>query len=170
VFFAKRLLHQHDIQVGVVVMAGGAGGILAALCTPTLGRRLLEPTLMVYGCGGTMLGVGSIGLAHSALTLSTANFISGFASVVAVIAIRTLRQRLVPRELLGRTTGTARMIALSAGPLGTLLAGALTSANGGDPRPVFLGAGALGLVSVVSIWATFLRRVPLPVTTTTLNA
>lgn len=162
VFFGKQLLRLDDVQIGVVVMAGGAGGIVAALSTPLLGRRFAEPTLIVAGGMATALSLVAVGLAQSMPTLALANLVSGLASVVSVIAIRSLRQRLVPRELLGRTTGTARMIALSAGPLGTLLAGILTSLNGGNPRPVFIGAGLLALLLVTSVWLGFLRPMSIP--------
>lgn len=159
VFFGKQLLHLDAVQIGIVMGAGGVGGIAAALCTPLLGRRVAEPVLIALGGGAMAISLVGVGLAWSALTLSLANLVAGFASVVAVIAIRSLRQRLVPRELLGRTTGTARMIALSAGPLGVLLAGTLTSLNHGNPRPVFIGAGLLALVVVTSVWSGSLRRV-----------
>ena len=158
VFFGKQLLHLDAVQIGIVMGAGGVGGIAAAL-TPLLGRRVAEPVLIALGGGAMAISLVGVGLAWSALTLSLANLVAGFASVVAVIAIRSLRQHLVPRELLGRTTGTARMIALSAGPLGVLLAGTLTSLNHGNPRPVFIGAGLLALVVVTSVWSGSLRRV-----------
>jgi hypothetical protein len=49
----------------------------------------------------------------------------------------------VPRHLLGRVTGTVRMPFLAVSPPGVTLAGLVTAALGGDPRPVFLGAGVI---------------------------
>jgi hypothetical protein len=77
---------------------------------------------------------------------------------VANIVSRTLRQRIVPRPLLGRVTSTVRTIGLASTPAGAVGAGALTAALGGDPRPVFLGAGLLIVVAVAIAWATVLRR------------
>ena len=78
--------------------------------------------------------------------------------MLATVAIQSLRQRVVPRQLLGRVTATARVGALSAAPLGAALAGALTSANHSDPRPVFVGAGLLAVATTAVAWFAGLRH------------
>jgi hypothetical protein len=83
----------------------------------------------------------------------------GAASIVAAVRIRALRQQLVPRQLLGRVSSTARMVAFAAYPGGAAIAGALTGLNHGDPRHVFLGAGLLGMGVVVTAWFFGLRIV-----------
>jgi hypothetical protein len=85
-------------------------------------------------------------------------FLSGQAvSVVASLVNRTQRQRLVPRDLLGRVTSTVRVLFLAVDPLGVVAAGAATVALGGDPRPVFLVAGITVVVAAAGGWAGGLR-------------
>lgn len=72
--------------------------------------------------------------------------------------LRTLRQQIVPRRLLGRVTSTVRTICLALTPVGAVVAGVLTTALGGDPRPVFLGAGLLIMITTVIAWTTALRH------------
>ena len=61
--------------------------------------------LAIAAAGGS---AAAMGLASSAVTLTAANLGYGAALVVASLVNRTQRQRLVPRELLGRVTSTVR--------------------------------------------------------------
>src|SRR5262249_25348160 len=76
-----------------------------------------------------------------------ANFGYTWALVLASLVNRTQRQRIVPRAMLGRVTSGVRVLFLAMDPLGVVIAGAVTSALGGDPRPVFLAAGAVILAT-----------------------
>ena len=80
----------------------------------------------------------------------------GGAGVFGTVHIRALRQRLVPRELLGRVTATAGMLGLAGKPLGSAAAGAAAAAAD-SPRPVFLVAG---LVAVAFGILTRVRWLP----------
>ncbi|MFD0684222.1 MFS transporter [Actinomadura fibrosa] len=91
-------------------------------------------------------------LSPTAVSIAVAS--GGVASVVN----RTQRQHLVPRELLGRITGTVRLLFLAVDPLGVVVAGALTGALDGDPRPVFAGAGAVVVTATIVAWYADLRR------------
>jgi hypothetical protein len=86
-----------------------------------------------------------------------ANAVYTGAVVVASLVNRTQRQRLVPRDLLGRVTSTVRVLFLTMDPLGVVVAGAATVALGGDPRPVFLVAGVTVIVAAACGWAGGLR-------------
>ena len=70
----------------------------------------------------------------------------------------SIRQELVPRELLGRVTAAARTIFVSATPVGALIAGLGTRAAGNDPRPMFLGAGCLLALAIAVAWFSTLRH------------
>jgi len=72
--------------------------------------------------------------------------------------VRTLRQQIVPRELLGRVTSAMRTIVLAAAPVGAVLAGLLTHLDGNNPRPVFLAAAVLIGVCAPIVWVFGLRR------------
>ena len=96
-------------------------------------------------------------LASSTVTLAAANLGYGAALVVASLVNRTQRQRLVPRDLLGRVTSTVRVLFLAVDPLGVVAAGAATEALGGNPRPVFLVAGVTVVMAAAAGWAGGLR-------------
>jgi hypothetical protein len=62
--------------------------------------------------------------------------------------MRSLRQVIVPRELLGRVTASWRLGGKAVTFAGALLAGTTAAAMGNDPRPVFAVAGSLALLTV----------------------
>jgi hypothetical protein len=113
--------------------------------------------LVVLAIGAAGVAVAAMFLASSAAALALANLGYGATLVVASLVNRTQRQRLVPRDLLGRVTSTVRMLFLAVDPLGVVAAGAATMALGGDPRPVFLAAGAMVVVAAAAGWAGGLR-------------
>jgi hypothetical protein len=78
--------------------------------------------------------------------------------VVASLVNRTQRQRIVPREMLGRVTSVVRVLFLAVDPLGVVIAGTATAALGGDPRPVFLAAGVIVVATALAGWLAGLRR------------
>jgi hypothetical protein len=86
------------------------------------------------------------------------NFAYTWALVVASLVNRTQRQRIVPRAMLGRVTSGVRALFLAVDPLGVVIAGTAMSALGGDPRPVFLAAGAAVVTAAAAGWLAGLRR------------
>ena len=157
IYDARETLGLSQPLVGVVVAAGGAGGLAGALSAAPLARWAGEMRLVLVAIAAAGVSVASMCLASSALTLAGANLGYGAALVVASLVNRTQRQRLVPRDLLGRVTSTVRVLFLAADPLGVVAASAATVALGGDPRPVFLVAGVMVVVAAAAGWAGGLR-------------
>jgi hypothetical protein len=90
--------------------------------------------------------------------LVTGNLVYTAAIIAASVTMRALRQVLVPRELLGRVTASWRLGGQAATVAGALVAGAMASLCGDDPRPVIAGAGLMTLLTVVIAWLTGIRR------------
>jgi MFS family permease len=158
IFFASQSLALQPIAVGIVVTASAAGGLLASTVANALTNRFGGPALIVYGIACLSTAIALISLVHNAAILVVLNLLVGAGSVIATVNIRALRQRVVPREMLGRVTSTARTLAVAAYPLGAVLAGTLTSTvTHNDPRPVFLIAGVLGVVVAVVAHILVLR-------------
>lgn len=156
IFFAREVLGAGPSGVSVVVVCGAAGGIAGGLVVGRLGAR---PPSAVICASVAVLGVAIAGFAGSTgvAALAALNLVAGGAVIIASVSIRALRQRVVPRDLLGRVTSTARTVAFVANPLGAVLAGALTSAVGGDPRPAFVVAGVLGAATAAVGYVAGLR-------------
>jgi MFS family permease len=157
IFYGRNTLGLSSQAVSVVVACGGVGGILGASTATWLAKRIPAEFLIAVGVAAIAVVLVLLAAANAMWSLAVLNLVMGGASIVAVVRIRALRQQLVPRHLLGRVSSTARMLAFAAYPIGAAVAGALTGLNHSDPRPVFLGAGMLGLVIAAVAWFFGLR-------------
>jgi hypothetical protein len=157
-YYAKVTLGLGAAGVGAVVAAGGIGGIAGAVSASWLAARVGQMRLVVLAVAVSGLGLGSVAATHSLVALGAANLAYLWAITVASLANRTYRQLIVPRDLLGRVTSTVRLLFLTADPVGVVIAGSLTAALGGNPRPVFLGAGVIVAVTAAAGWVAGLQR------------
>lgn len=162
IFFARNSLHLPPDQVGLVVTAGGAGGLLGAAGTGLLCRRLGPLQAVTLGATSSGLALLLIAAATSMPVALAGNLLYTFAIVVASVTMRSLRQVLVPRDLLGRVTASWRLGGQGVTLTGAILAGAMAGLLNGDPRPVFAAAGSLTLLTVAVAWFAGLRRERLP--------
>jgi MFS family permease len=160
VFYVKDAIHLGDGAVGAVVGAGGIGGIIGAVVASRLGRAERQNSLIAGGVVVLGMALSGIGLTTNFVLLMTLNLFVGASSVTAVVIVRAQRQRIVPRNVLGRVSATARVVALSAYPVGALVVGALTTANRGDPRPVFVWSGLFAVCVTAVAWFAGMRASP----------
>ena len=158
IFLARNTLHLPATQVGLVVAAGGLGGLLGAAGTGLLCRRLGPLPVVALCCAISGAALIMISAATSMPVALIANMLYTWAVVAASVTLRSLRQVLVPRALLGRVTACWRLGGQAVTLAGGLLAGALTELAGNNPRPVFAGAGFLTLVTVAVAWSAGLRK------------
>jgi MFS family permease len=149
VLFSERQLHATDSQFALINAAGSAGVIVAALLVGRILERwsftrLLLPTLALCGVSIVALSLTSwvwLAMPLWALFLAGEQFFG--------ICTATLRQTIVPNQLLGRVQTTTAVVGYSAIPLGSLTGGAVIQATG-KVMPVYLGVGVVTvLVSVV---------------------
>jgi MFS family permease len=162
VFLARVALRLPPEQTGLVLTAGGVGGLLGAVSAGLLSRRV-GPVPLMLGCS-LLSGAALVMLAVATgwpLVLA-GNALYTWAIIAASVVLRALRQSLVPRALLGRVTASWRLVSQAVTLAGALLAGILAALAGGDPRPVLLGAGLLTIGTVVTAWLTGLRRAQWP--------
>jgi MFS family permease len=164
VFFAKNVLHAPPLEVGVVVATGAAGGIVGTALTGPLVRRWRSQALVALGIAVLSVALAAFAVVRDVWSLAIANGVLGGGTIVGTVNIRALRQQIVPRAMLGRVTATARTLAVAANPAGAAIAGVLTAVAGGDPRPTFLAAGALGVCCAALGYRFGLRASSGPVT------
>jgi MFS family permease len=123
VVFAKQHLDATDTQVGWLYAAGSLGVVALSLGAGPLRRRLRFSQVAL---GALMLH----GLLIAAMSRTDQYWVAlGLWAVVAGLGIlfnvntTSLRQQVVPSELLGRVGSIAMVLAWSANPLGTLAGG-----------------------------------------------
>ena len=131
---------------------------------------MLRSRVFLGGQAVSMLGDGLAILAVPLLVLQltgspvalAGNLLYTCTIIGASVTMRSLRQVLVPRELLGRVTASWRLGGQAVTLIGAVLAGGTTALLGNDPRPVFAGAGFLTLLTVATAWFAGLQKAPVP--------
>jgi len=123
VLFAKDRLDATDTQVGVLFSAGSIGVVALSLAAGRLRRRW--PFSKVALSALVLDGLLTVGLSFTRwywLALPLWALSSGL-GILFNINTGSLRQQIVPNELLGRVISIAGVLAWSAIPIGTLLGG-----------------------------------------------
>ncbi|MBT2468527.1 MFS transporter [Streptomyces sp. ISL-66] len=156
IFYLTTYRHMSPQVIGVVLAAQGVGAVLGAAVAGRLVQkyppgRILITTTAVAGLGTLLLiparGPLAIGAIWGALyALGSINPVAWF----------TLRQKIVPRELLGRVVASTRMLAFASIPVSALLAGALESAFHNMYLIIVVG-GLLRLAIAGVAWLSPLR-------------
>lgn len=129
VIFAQDRLDLTSFGYGLMLAGSALGGLLAALLVPRLRRRWNYRTLITAS-----LALGSLSLACLAWT--TAPMLAAallglyiFHAVVWNICATSLRQWLVPGELLGRVGAATRVVSLLGLAIGSALGGLLAGVD-----------------------------------------
>jgi hypothetical protein len=140
VILAVTVLHRSQAWAGYLNAAYGAGAVLAALVSVLLvGRRLGKPIL----CAAFLLSWALAALAFGLGMAGTVALLTvvGAARALLDVASRTLLQRSVPVELIGRVFGLLEGLTMAGLAIGSVLVPAL----------VYLGGSRLALVGVAAV-------------------
>jgi MFS family permease len=161
VILAISVLDRPQAWAGYLAFAFGAGAVLAATVSAALvGRRLGRPILaaaLVFSGALAALAFG-LGLAGTVALL----IVAGASHAVLEVATRTLLQRSVPPQLIGRIFGVLEGLMMAGYALGALLVPALVHLGGS--RLALLGAAAvLPLAAVAGGRALFSLDAETPV-------
>jgi MFS family permease len=155
VLYVLQVLALPEVAFGWLVAAFALGGLAGAVVVPRIAERV--PVFVSVVGGGTLMAVGItlIGVWPAVAPVVVAVVLAGLGSVWWNVVTVSLRQRIVPRELLGRVTSVYRVIGLGAMPLGAAGAGFL--AHRTDLRTPYV---VMGLLNLLVIWvsAPALRR------------
>jgi MFS family permease len=159
VYYLTTYRHFSAGVVGVVLSAQGVGAILGAAVSARLIRRFF-PGRVILGYTA-LAGLGTFGLIvfRDPVTIALVWGLLFGLSAVNVVAWFTLRQRIVPRPLLGRVVATTRMLAFASIPLAGLTGGLLE--NGlHNVYVIIAAAGVLRLVMAAVGLRSPLGRAP----------
>ncbi|HEY3556500.1 MAG TPA: MFS transporter [Kribbella sp.] len=152
VVFLVRALRLSPTLIGIVLAVGSVAAMAGAALTPRLARRfgaerIIWLSLAVTAPLGLFGPLAQPGWLVVLMVVSSA--VGEFGQIVYAISNVTLRQRVVPDELLGRVNATMRFLLMGLFPLGALLGGVLGTVAGA--RVTLLVCGALILVSWLPI-------------------
>jgi MFS family permease len=158
VLFVRETLHLGVAAYGLFLTASALGGLGGSAIAGSLDRRL--------GTGGTLTLTAAveaaallgIGLSPNAWLAGCGEVVMGVAMGATMVLGPSVRQAIVPDELMGRVGATGRLIALSAGPLGAVFGGWLAHVAG-LRAPFLFGAAVLAAMIVVAARLTSNKRI-----------
>lgn len=155
VFLVRDTLAGSPLAYGLVTGAYGVGMLLGSLGLSWKGTAAAAGTVFLLGWVAGGIGAVLTGIAPVIALVAVGQAIAGVGNAVEVVAMDTLVQRSVPREMLGRVFGLVGTAAPAGHTLAFAAGGFLVAAVG--PRVVFLIAG-LGVLLVLIPIMLVLRR------------
>jgi MFS family permease len=156
VLLVRHVLGLGPVGYAAVLVAGGLGGALGGLVADQVAARLGRTITLVAGIA--LVGLAGIGAALATVSTTFAGYFAmGFGLMLWNVVAVSLRQSLVPAELLGRTMGAYRLVAWGTMPLGAVAFGVMATAFG-TPDTFGVGGALMLLFSIVL--AVVLRREP----------
>jgi Na+/melibiose symporter-like transporter len=154
VLFAVEELHVSRHYYGFlltgIAIGGIVGGLVARRASARIGTaRAILLTLAVNAGVDVVVGSLSNALAVTVM-LSFAGFVTTLWNVVTI----SLRQAIIPHDLLGRVNSAYRMVGLGAMPIGAVVGGVVSDAYG-LRAPFYLAAGISGVALLIAAhWVT----------------
>jgi MFS family permease len=142
-----------EFEYGIFLTAMAIGGLLGSVVCERLQKHLGTRNALALDFVGTILLVGVPALTTNPFAVGAAAFFAGLGATVWVILVASIRQRLVPGELLGRVYSASRFISWGIGPIGALLAGFVAEVWG--IRTLF----AIGGVVSIGLLLFFFRQI-----------
>jgi MFS family permease len=128
--YVVRELHAAPIFLGFLIATGGVSALVGAFIAERVVRRFglgltAGATLFIYGATGLLIPLAA-GPTAVALSFLFTSQLAGDASVsIHLIAEVSLRQSIVPGNMLGRTNASLQFLSQGVAPIGALLAGIL---------------------------------------------
>ena len=142
-----------EFEYGIFLTAMAIGGLLGSVICERLQKSLGTRNALALDFIGTILLVGVPALTTNPFAVGAAAFFAGMGATVWVILVASIRQRLVPGELLGRVYSASRFISWGIGPIGAMLAGFVAEIWG--IRTMF----AIGGVVSIGLFVLFLSLI-----------
>jgi MFS family permease len=155
VLLATATLHVGTGGYGLLWTAAAVGSILGGLVNPAVTRRVGQlPSLAIAMGAAAAIFVG-IGLAPDAVVLGMLMACNGFFSTMWNVVTVSLRQRIIPADLLGRVNSVYRMIGWGLMPIGAIAGGFV--ARYGGLRASYVAGGILCAVTLLAVLPALLH-------------
>lgn len=113
----------NEFEYGIFLTAMAIGGLLGSVICERLQKSLGTRNALALDFVGTILLVGVPALTTNPFAVGAAAFFAGMGATIWVILVASIRQRLVPGNLLGRVYSASRFVSWGIGPIGAMLAG-----------------------------------------------
>lgn len=128
VLFAQEALGLSAFGLGLLLTAGGVGGLLGSVVAPNLVQRIGSGPALTLTVAVPILGFVLFSMTSSPWVAGGIFAVYAFTAVCWNVVTVTLRQRVIPDALLSRVNSVYRFMGWGAMPLGALAGGALVNA------------------------------------------
>lgn len=125
VYYMTKYLGFSPLWMGTAMAIAGIGALLGSLSAAYFNNRW--PAGKVISTSTILAGLATFGLvvANSPIAIGIVMAVTNYFGTINVITYFSLRQKLVPKNIMGRVVSVTRMISYAAIPLGSLFGGLL---------------------------------------------
>jgi len=127
IFYAQEVLHTSVFIFAILGTAGAVGGILGGMLGPKVAKRLGDGKSLALALAGIPIATLILGLTSSWQIAWIVFAAETFCSMLWNLITVSLRQSIIPGDLMGRVNSVYRMFAWGTIPIATLLGGAIVS-------------------------------------------
>ena len=125
VLFAQEILTLGSAGFGLLMVAGGVGGLLGSIAGPTLAQRIGSGPSMLLTMAAPVVTAAAIAVTSDPFIVGAAMVVMSFTAIVWNVVTVSLRQTMIPDAILGRVNSVYRFFGWGVMPLGTLAGGGL---------------------------------------------
>jgi MFS family permease len=127
VLFAQEILLLDGLGFGLLLASGSVGGLAGSLLAPNVTARLRSGPTLLTTIVVPIAGFGVTAVTSNAFVVGAAFAAFTFTAVLWNVVTVSLRQTMIPDDILGRVNSVYRFLGWGAMPIGTLLGGALVT-------------------------------------------
>lgn len=145
--YALEVLGLGEVGFGILLAAGAVGSVIGSVLAGRIVARIGRGRGLWIGLLSSSLAPIGMGLTSDAAVFGALTAVFGFSAVVWNVITVSLRQTIIPDEMLGRVNAVYRFIGWGSIPIGAFLGGLVADAIG--LRAPFLLEGGLMLLALV---------------------
>jgi hypothetical protein len=123
VLFAQEILALDAAGFGVLMTAGAAGAVIGSFLSAAISKRIGQGPSLFVTLGGSAISLLAMGLTSSAVMFWVIVALLSMTSVLWNVITVSLRQALIPDQLLGRVNSVYRFFGWGMMPIGAALGG-----------------------------------------------
>jgi MFS family permease len=143
---AHAPMHLTNFGFSLLLIAAAAGATIGSACADRIGRLLRPRVLLTAVLVALAVCFGTPAVTANPVAVAAALVVSGFLTACGSVLQVSLRQSLVPPELIGRISAGSRLLALAARPVGALTGGVVAALL--SPARLFAILSVVVLVAV----------------------
>ncbi|NNN16099.1 MAG: MFS transporter [Acidimicrobiaceae bacterium] len=151
----KEVLKGSALDLGLVLAAGGGGGLIGALVVGRYGSPKRDVTAMWIAWSLSGLADFLAAFSGSVAVFGVAVFVETIFLIYGVALWNPLIQRMVPNELLGRVSSIDWLLSLGLAPIGIVFAGSMAALIG--VRQVMAIGGAITVIAGLVVFIPGVR-------------